>query len=84
MNKIPEKIDSKFRYILVASARAEQIMRGAPPKVDPGTDKPSRVAMREVSSELVAWEFGVPEAEEVPEVPEAAEGAGVEDGDEVN
>ncbi|MCB1056479.1 MAG: DNA-directed RNA polymerase subunit omega [Acidobacteria bacterium] len=84
MTRIPEKIESKFRYILVASARAEQIMRGAPPKVDPGHDKPSRIAMREVSSDLVAWELGSPAEEEVVEAADASEAAVEEAGDEVN
>ena len=30
----PEKIDSKFRYVLLASQRAEQMMRGAVSKLE--------------------------------------------------
>ena len=28
MQEIPSKIDSKFRFVLIASERAEQMMRG--------------------------------------------------------
>lgn len=80
MHRFPDKIDSKFRYILVASARAEQIMRGAPTKVEQGADKASRVAMREVSQDLVAWELGQPAEPE----PEPAEEVAEESDEEVN
>jgi len=60
--RIPERIDSTFRYILVSARRAEQLMRGARPKVDGGPNKPSRIAMREVSDELIDWDYGPPPA----------------------
>jgi DNA-directed RNA polymerase omega subunit len=66
----PPKIDSKFRFVLVAAQRAEQLMRGARPKVD-AKGKPTRVAMEEVNAEMVEWDFGPPPA---PEPAEAAEG----------
>ncbi len=66
-------IDSKFRYVLVASRRAEYLMRGARPKADnPQGDKATRVAMGEIDSDLVAWGIGpAPVVEPVAE--EAAE-----------
>ena len=66
------QIDSKFRRVLVASARAEQIMRGARPKIETGKMKPTRVAMEEVDRSLVEWGYGPPPA---PEPQPAAEGA---------
>ena len=45
MERIPEKVDSKFRYILLASHRAEQLMRGARPKLDMSNAKLTRIAM---------------------------------------
>jgi DNA-directed RNA polymerase omega subunit len=68
---IPEKIDSKFRYVLLASQRAEQIMRGAEPKLEetPG-GKVTSMAMKEISDELVSWEYG---ADEDPEAAEPSE-----------
>ncbi len=57
------QIDSKFRRVLVASARAEQIMRGARPKIETGKMKPTRVAMEELSSSLVDWSYEPPAGE---------------------
>jgi len=53
-------IDSKFRRVLVAAHRAEQLMRGARPKVEAGKRKPTRVAMEEVEHNLVDWGYGPP------------------------
>lgn len=60
-------VDSKFRFVLVASHRAEQLMRGARPKVEAGKRKPTRVAMEEVNHCLVDWGYGPPPPEEAPE-----------------
>ena len=70
MEKIPERIDSRFRFVLLAAARAEQMMRGAEPKVDIGPAKPTRVAMAEIARDLVDWDYGP-----APE-PSPAEGEG--------
>jgi DNA-directed RNA polymerase omega subunit len=67
MERIPERIDSTFRYVLIAAQRAEQLLRGARPKLDAGHSKPTRVAMREVSDDLVEWDYGPPPAPEVVE-----------------
>ena len=58
MLKFPDKVDSKFRFVLVAAARAEQMMRGARPKVEPGQNKPGRVAMQEIREGAVDWGYG--------------------------
>ena len=73
MERIPEKIDSKFRFVLLASERAEQMLRGAKPKIDMGELKPTRIAMKEISNDLVEWDYGpapgavVEEEEEIVE-----------------
>ena len=70
------KVDSKFRFVLVAAQRAEQLMRGARPKVEAGKRKPTRVAMQEVNSDLVDWNYGPapqPEPDAEAEVQETAE-----------
>ena len=73
MERIPEKIDSKFRFVLLASERAEQLLRGAKPKIDMGPLKPTRIAMNEISNDLVEWEYGpAPELEEAVEILEEA------------
>jgi DNA-directed RNA polymerase omega subunit len=53
-------IDSKFRRVLVAAHRAEQLMKGARAKVESGKRKPTRVAMEEVDRSLVEWGYGPP------------------------
>lgn len=56
--KFPDRIDSKFRYVLLASARAEQMMRGARPLITIDTTKPTTVAMAEVTHDRVDWGYG--------------------------
>jgi DNA-directed RNA polymerase omega subunit len=68
--KAPAKIDSKFRYVLVAAQRAEQLMKGARPKFET-KGKHTRVAMEEVDREMIEWDYG---PAPVPEPVEAAEG----------
>lgn len=65
MERIPERIDSTFRYVLIAAKRAEQLLRGARPKVETGVAKPTRVALREVSDDLVDWQYGPPPVPEI-------------------
>jgi DNA-directed RNA polymerase omega subunit len=65
-------VDSKFRFVLVAAHRAEQLMRGARPKVEAGKRKPTRLAMEEVNHSLVEWGYGPPPQEEAP-APESEE-----------
>jgi DNA-directed RNA polymerase subunit omega len=55
--KIPETIDSKFRFILVAAERAKQIQNGAPPKVETKSSKPAFVAVKEVEQGLINFEI---------------------------
>jgi len=77
MQDYPERIDSKYRFVLLAANRAEQLIRGAAPKEKAEIDntKLTRVAMMEVVDDRVAWDYGPAEefAEEaVAEVEEAA------------
>ena len=58
MQQIPKKIDSMFRFVLLASKRAEQIMRGAQPKVTKSGAKYTRLAMEEIFDEAVDWDYG--------------------------
>lgn len=50
--------DSKFRFVLVAARRAEQLVRGARARVDLPNQKQTRVAMEEVRRGLVDWTPG--------------------------
>jgi DNA-directed RNA polymerase omega subunit len=67
-------MDSKFRRVLVAASRAEQLMRGARPKIEAGKRKPTRIALEEVDHSLVEWGYGPP-----PPPPEEAEAPAVEE-----
>ena len=60
---LPKDVDSKFRFITVASQRAKQLQNGAKPRVDVRSRKPTRVAMQEVLAGAVSWEM----RDEVPQ-----------------
>jgi DNA-directed RNA polymerase subunit K/omega len=77
MEKIPDRIDSKFRYVLVAATRCEQLMRGAPPKLDYRSGKLTKLALKEVIQDVVPWDYGPaplpdPEAESAAGEPAAS------------
>ncbi|HUP44398.1 MAG TPA: DNA-directed RNA polymerase subunit omega [Thermoanaerobaculia bacterium] len=57
---MPEGIDSKFRYVLLVSKRAEQLIQGAQPKIKSRHAKPTRVAMEEVEKDLIKWQLTAP------------------------
>jgi len=78
------KVDSKFRFILLAARRAEQVMRGARPKLQYRTPKVARGAMDEILADAVAWEYGPPPVPEPPvgeAVAETPAGAEVVEGE---
>lgn len=58
MDRALEAYDSKFRFVLLASRRAEQILRGAQPKLDLINEKPCRIGMEELRHNLVEWDYG--------------------------
>lgn len=60
MEGMPEGIDSKFRYVLLVSKRAEQLIQGAQPKTKPKHSKPTRIAMEEVERNAVKWQLTAP------------------------
>ena len=66
MEQIPQRIDSTFRYVLIAAKRAEQLVRGARPKLDGPSGKPARIALREVVENMVDWDYGPAPAPEPP------------------
>jgi DNA-directed RNA polymerase omega subunit len=84
-SKIPERLDSKFRFVLVAAERAEQLMQGARPRLESTTGKkPTRIAQEEVRRELVAWDYGTEVEEEAPAVEEETEEVAAESEDEIH
>jgi len=60
--------DNKFRFITIAAARCQQLQRGARPRVEVRSSKPTTVAQEEVRRGLIAAR----EPEQVPDVAGAA------------
>lgn len=59
IQSMPEGVDSKFRLVLLIARRAEQLMRGARPKLE--TDrpvKPTKLAAQEFEQSRVRWDYG--------------------------
>ena len=55
MIQLPEDFDSIFRYIVVVSQRAEQLINGAKPRSESRHAKPTLVAKTDVDSGEVPW-----------------------------
>jgi DNA-directed RNA polymerase omega subunit len=66
---LPKEVESKFRFITVASQRAKQLQNGAKPRVEVKTRKPTRVAIEEVLANAISWEV---HDEKAPAVEETA------------
>lgn len=76
IQKMPEGVDSKFRLVLLVARRAEQLLRGARPKIE--TDrpmKPTRLAAVEFEENRIRWDYGEEGGVLEPEGEEDAEGA---------
>jgi DNA-directed RNA polymerase subunit omega len=54
---MPQGVDSKFRFILVAARRARQLQAGAKPLVQTPTKKVTKIAQMEVEAGLVPFEI---------------------------
>jgi len=54
---LPQKLDSKFRYILVAAKRARQLQAGARPLIQSTEKRLTSVAQQEVTAGLVPFEL---------------------------
>jgi len=67
MTQVPDTIDSKFRLVLLAAQRAEQLMRGAQPRVQGRHTRRARIALDEIRSDVINWGYGPPEPEEASE-----------------
>jgi len=55
MIELPEGFDSVFRYIVVVSQRAEQLINGAKPRTESRHAKPTLEAREDVDAGLVDW-----------------------------
>ena len=79
IQKMPEGVDSKFRLVLLVARRAEQLLRGARPKIE--TDrplKPTKLAAVEFEENRIRWDYGEEGGVLEPETEGEAEGSGAE------
>jgi DNA-directed RNA polymerase subunit omega len=60
MQKIPENVGSKYRFIIIAAERAKQLQNNAKPKLKTKSTKPAFIAMREVEAGLINFEVTQP------------------------
>lgn len=66
MYKLPENLESKYKFVTLASKRAEQLQMGAVPRVDVDERKVTVLAQEEVATGLVdVWDRESEEAEAV-------------------
>jgi DNA-directed RNA polymerase omega subunit len=49
------EIDSKYRLVLLAAKRSKQLQRGARPRLQSASKKPTRVALEEVQHGMVQY-----------------------------
>lgn len=64
MEGLPEGVGSRFRYVLLVSKRAEQLIQGSQPKMKSRHAKPTRIAMEEIEKNQVKWQLTAPVEEE--------------------
>jgi len=57
MQKIPDRIGSKYRFIIIAAERAKQLQNNAKPKIKTRSTKPAFIAMRELEADLLSYEI---------------------------
>jgi DNA-directed RNA polymerase subunit omega len=61
MIKVPDNTMSKYRFVMLAALRAEQLQAGAIPRIDSDTRKPTVLAQEEVAAGLVeVWDPNQP------------------------
>ena len=53
MYKLPEDLESKYRFVTLASKRAEQLQMGALPRVEEPNRKSTVLAQQEVANGMV-------------------------------
>ncbi len=56
MQKVPERIGSKYRFIIIAAERAKQLQNNARPKIKIRSTKPAFIAMKEIEEGAVSFE----------------------------
>ena len=67
------KIDSKFRYVILAAMRAKQLLGGAKPRIKSKSKNLIRIAQEEVKQGLVDFEILKATQEEIEELQDSSE-----------
>jgi DNA-directed RNA polymerase omega subunit len=60
MQKIPESIGSKYRFIILAAERAKQLQNNAKPKIKTKSTKPAHIAMKELEADMLSFVITTP------------------------
>jgi DNA-directed RNA polymerase subunit K/omega len=60
-------IDSKFRYVILASLRAKQLLKGSKPRLKSKSKNLIRIAQEEVKKGLIEYTIIQPKEDELPE-----------------
>jgi DNA-directed RNA polymerase subunit K/omega len=60
-------VDSKYRFVIIASKRAKELLKGAKARLKSKSKNPIRIAQSEVKMGLVEYEILKSKKEEVPE-----------------
>lgn len=61
MDRLPEGIESRFRYVILVAKRAEQLIQNPSAKYRGKGRKPTRIAIAEVQAGEVKWQMTPPE-----------------------
>jgi DNA-directed RNA polymerase subunit omega len=64
--EFPQEIDSRFRFILIAAARARQLQSGARPLIKTPSKRGTRIAQAEVQAGLVPFLVEEPDELDLP------------------
>ena len=86
MNNIGD-IDSKFRFVHLASKRAKMLLKGSKPKVKTKSKNPIRIAQAEVREGMIDFEIIKTVKEELPEPEDRVilgGGGGVEEAEDLS
>ncbi|MBN1272203.1 MAG: DNA-directed RNA polymerase subunit omega [Candidatus Aminicenantes bacterium] len=75
-------VDSKFRFVILASKRAKQLLKGDKPKIKAKTKNLIRIAQEEVRQGLIDYEI-IPTTNEEAQEPEEESFIGEEIGPDV-
>jgi DNA-directed RNA polymerase subunit K/omega len=60
-------VDSKYRFVIIASKRAKELLKGAKARIKTKSKNPIRIAQSEVRMGLVDFEIITPKKEEITE-----------------